>query len=211
MKRQIVGLLLVLLWWPLLAAAATYEVQPGMRIVLPELPASWQVSREASPAMVEHLTEHVREEAAEKGKALTDAQALELARKRLESEELFLFNPHSGAHVQISFTALEKDEQPPSRKSVALSAKYAASGVGDEGWQVTGERHREVAIAGAQTAQRFEIDFTHDDEAGHFVGVVGFAHPYWFWIYATDHGKDPTDQGVIDSLMTQVRLHAMAK
>jgi hypothetical protein len=114
----------------------------------------------------------------------------------------------SGANLLISFSAMDEGEEAPSSKTVAVSAQYAIGGVEDEGWDVTSIQKADTEIAGAQTAQWFVIAYTHDGEANLFMGIVGFANPYWFWIYGNDHLKDPTDRGFIEQLMKNIQIEA---
>lgn len=204
--RRILTLILVLLLQPLLAAAATHEIKPGLKLVLPEVPAPWVITSEPIPALVDHMAEHVAEEAAAKGKTLTDEEAKAGARKRLLQNELFVANPQSGAHLLISFEPLGMKEAEPSAKTIAQSAKYSVDSVADEGWAEVSDRHAQMVIKGAQLAQWFEIDYTHEGKRQAFLGVVGFARPYWFWLYANDHLGNPGDRAVLEKVMRELEI-----
>lgn len=201
MKRRLIAVALVLFWMPLMAQAATYDIYPKVAISIPDLPAVWKVTDKAPMDLVEHIAEHIQEEMAHAGKKLSDEQALKMAKKRLEAEELFLFNPKTEAHVTISIDAMGADEKAPTQADVKLSANYAASGVGEEGWENLKVRYISQKVPGADVAQRFEIDFTHEGEKGQFVGLVGFSNPFWFWVYATDHGGNPADKQTINAIV----------
>jgi hypothetical protein len=196
----------MLLGLPLVAAAEVYELKPGLKVALPEVPAPWTVSREPVPALVEHIAEHLQEEAAEKGRALPQEQAQTAARQRLQANELFVFNQESGAHLLVSFEALREGEKAPSAKAIAQSAKYAAEGVTDEGWTDVTERQAATAVKGAQLAQWFEIGYTHEGQRSVFMGIVGFARPYWFWLYANDHQRSPDDRAVLEKLLRELEI-----
>lgn len=206
MKKISALLLAVLFLLPLAAAAEIHEIKPGLKLSLPELPPSWTVSREPAPALLEHMAEHLQEDAAQQGKTITAEQALAAARKRLQTNELFVFNTESEAHLLISFDALGEGEKAPSAKAVAQSAKYAAEGVADEGWEDVTERHAVTAVKGAQLARWFEIGYSHEGQRSLFMGIVGFANPYWFWLYANDHLRNPEDRAVLEKLLREIEI-----
>lgn len=206
MKRFAALLLTILVFLPLTSAAETYEIKPGLKLTLPELSAPWAVSREPAPALLEHMAEHMQEDAARQGKAISAEQAKTAALKRLQSNELFVYNAESEAHLLISFEPLREGEKAPSAKTVALSAKYAAEGVVDEGWTEVAERHAATAVKGAQLAQWFEIGYSHEGHRSVFMGIVGFANPYWFWLYANDHLRNADDRAVLERLLREIEI-----
>ena len=209
--KKLLFLLIIVLVFPLVVAAQEFELRPGLSVNLPETPAFWKVDTEAPADLLAHMIEHLREDAARNEQAPTDEQLLAAAQKRLEMNDLFVFNPESGAHLLISFSPLGDNESPPSERAIELSAQYAAEGVVDEGWEDVTVRRHAAQIDGARSAQRFEIDYRHEQEQGRFMGVVGFASPYWFWLYANDHLADPDDREVLDSLLRQIRIQAGEK
>lgn len=209
--KRVATLVLALMLVPALAMGATFQLKPDLKVNLPDLMAPWMVSTEPPAELVEHLAEHVLEEAAAQGKTPTPEQAREAAMKRARSNQLFVANPESGAHLLISVSPLEKGEKAPSAKTVALSAEYAADGVADEGWTDVKTQQSATALKGAQTAQWFSIDYSHEGKRSLFLGVVGFAHPYWFWFYGNDHLKDPQDRAVLEHLMRGIEIEVPAQ
>ncbi len=204
--RKFLFLLTVLLVFPLAVSAQEFEPRPGLKVILPKVSDDWQAGTEAPADLLEHMIEHLREDAARNGQSPTEEQLRRAAQQRLATNELFVFNPETGAHLLISFSELEKDEAPPSMRAIELSARYAADGVVDEGWENVKVRQDSAQIDGARSAQRFEIDYSHEGKDSRFVGVVGFAAPYWFWLYANDHLADPEDRQVIETLLSDIRL-----
>lgn len=204
--KRIGVLLLAILLLPLVAAAGVYEIKPRVKLTLPDLPAPWIVSYEPAPALVEHMAEHLQEDAAKQGKTLTAERAQAAARERLQTNELFVFNTESEAHLLISLESLREGEKAPSAKTVARSAKYAAEGVADEGWTDVTERHAVTTVKGAQLAQWFEIGYSHEGQRSVFMGIVGFAKPFWFWLYANDHLRNPDDRAVLEKLLREIEI-----
>lgn len=209
--KRITTLLLALMLLPALALGATFQLKPDLKVNLPELTAPWVVSTEPPAELIEHLTEHVLEEAQAQGKSPTPEQAREVASKQARSNQLFVANPESGAHLLISFSPLAQGETAPSAKTVALSAEYAAEGVADEGWTDVTTEQSATTIKGAQQAQWFTIDYRHEGERSQFLGIVGFAKPYWFWFYGNDHLKNPADRALLEKLMRGIEIEVAAQ
>lgn len=205
MKRTLL-LAFLLFLFPLGALAQVHELRPGLTVVIPELSEPWIATREAPPSMVEHIAEHLQTDAAAKGRTITLEQAMPLARQRLAANELVIFNQKTEAHLLISFSPIEKGERKPSRKTVARSAQIAAGGVTDEGWSDVADRHATARVKGAQHAQYFEISYKEEGEPQLFMGIVGFADPYWFWLYANDHLKNPEDRPVLERILREIEI-----
>ena len=208
-KRNILFLFFVLL--PSLVIAGEYQLKPDLKVIIPEMTRQWIVSTEPTTELVEHLAEHVFDDAIRKGQTPTNEQVQKVAMQRARNNDLFMVNHESGAHVLISFSAIDEGEKEPSSRTVANSARYAIDGVEDEGWIVTSVRKAEIAMAGAQEAQWFAIDYTQDGKANLFMGMVGFANPYWFWFYGNDHLKDPKDRDFLEQLMKSIQIHTRSE
>ena len=130
------------------------------------------------------------------------AQIREATEKRLNINELFIFNPASHARLVVDFSALREGESPPSQKTIATSAEYAGQGlINEEG--VTNVRYKtsKFRLSGAARACRLDAEFNHHNEPFKLVGIVGFVQPYWFYFYYTDPLKDPADLGSMEKLM----------
>lgn len=206
MKRTLLLAFLVTFLLPLAAPAEVHEVRPGLTVAIPELSEPWIVSKEAPPPLVEHMAEHLQTDAAAKGRTITLEQAMPVARQRLAANELVIFNGDSGAHLLISFSPIEKGERKPSPRAIARSAQIAAEGVTDEGWTEVEDRHAMTRVKGAQHAHYLEISYKEEGEPQLFMGIVGFADPYWFWLYANDHLKDPADRPVLEKILREIEI-----
>lgn len=101
---------------------------------------------------------------------------------------------------------LSAKEQPPTAGDIEKSAKFSTESAAEEGWTITDTRQAVTAISGAQLAQWFTIDYSHNNEQQRFSGIVGFAHPYWFWFYANDHLNDPADQKTLEQLLLKIEI-----
>lgn len=66
--KRVATLLLALMLLPALAMGATFQLKPDLKVTLPDLTAPWVASTEPPAELIEHLTEHVLEEAAARAK-----------------------------------------------------------------------------------------------------------------------------------------------
>ena len=114
------------------AMAAVFEVRPGILVNFSDLPSTWQISAEPPESLVRQGAGHIRPaQLAAARKAGIDSPE-EAARQMLKGNELFLYNPQSGAHVKVDFSPLRKDEDPPRARVLKASARFAAEGLQNE-------------------------------------------------------------------------------
>lgn len=169
--------------------------------------SGWVISKEIPDFLLEEFAHHIEHELAEKGLTRSHDEMIAIARKRLASNELYLFNPVSQAWIAVDFSALHNGEQAPDRQSVYNSARYAADSLyGEEG--VTDMTHKvsSVGFYGADYAFRLDADFLSHKELKKFSGIVGFADTYWIYIYYTDRLAEAGDYPLIDTLLNSLTL-----
>lgn len=141
------------------------------------------------------------------GKAAGEGEVRQSAEKRLSANEAFICNPASGACLTIDFSPLRPDESPPSRRAVALSAKYAAEGLAEEeGVTDLLQENRPVSLAGAETVYRVDARFRQNGEPCQFIGLIGFIHPHWFFLYYSDRGRDSGDSPDMERLLKTLTI-----
>jgi hypothetical protein len=205
MKRVVFPLFLALLL-PGLVLAGEFHLKPNLVVILPEVSPPWSVATEPDEAMVASLAEHLQEEAKAAGKEITAQQAGQVALKQAKNNQLFVTNRDSGAHLLISFSPIEPGELLPSAKTVALSARSSAEGVADEGWAVISSEQAVTFINGAEFAQWLRIGYNYEGKPRLFMGIVGFAAPYWFWLYGNDYLQNPGDREFLEKLMLNIKI-----
>ncbi len=154
----------------------------------------WKIGKKAPEFLIEEMAEHLGHEMEETHPEITPAQVRKATEKRLNVNELFIFNPQSHARLVIDFSALREGEPTPSRKIIAASADFAGQGLtNEEGITQVVYRTSRTQLPGASSAYRLEADFNHHDEKIKLLGIVGFSDPYWFYFYYTDPLNDPSD------------------
>ena len=170
----------------------------------------WIVSSEVPDYLVEEYVHHIEHELAEKGQVRTHDEMVTVVHRRLAANELYIYKALSRAWIAIDFSSLHAGEKAPDRQAVFNSARYAAESLsGEEG--VTDVRHTvsSVAVYGADIAFRLDAAFNSHEEPRKFSGIIGFARPYWFYVYYTDELTDPADFSDIDKLLESLTLSRM--
>lgn len=202
MKKYIICLLLTL--FPAIALCESIRLDRSTLLDF-QVPEKW--SRAMSPPLIiiEEMAEHIGHEAAEKGHSPTKSQLLEIAEKRLQANEVILFNENSRAHITIDFSRIGQGEKPPGKASIKLSAKYAGESLkNEEGVLDLDGRISEARIEGAWYAYRYDASYLHHDKKMFFSGIIGFSAPYWFYFYYLDYLEDPADLEKANSIFDSI-------
>lgn len=205
MKNLVLGLAFVLF---LVGAvrAEIIEIVPGLRVNLELGSSEWSASPTPPAFLVDEMTEHLAHEVPV-GQSVDAERLRDMVIKRLAANELFIFNPASGAHLEVDVSPLREDEREPSKGAVADSARFAGQslveeeGVGNVEWKT-----RKVSIPGAKASYRLDASYTFHGGPRRFVGIVGFSAPYWFYLYFTDPLKTPADAAVVDTLIERLAI-----
>lgn len=168
----------------------------------------WSFSRQPPQSLIRRTVARMERQLRAKGQAVHPDAVLEQARQRLTENQGFVCDSASGACLQIEFSPLEPRQALPSDADVATSARYAGQSLAQEPG-VVGARptYRKYRIPGARIAYRLEARYRQDGQARHFIGIVGYFHPYWFFLYYTDPLRNPTDARDMERLLHSVTLH----
>lgn len=201
----------LLLFVPWSAYGATYEVVPGTYLTL-VLPADhWQVSAVPPDFLVEDMAGHLSEEMLRTARAAGMDDPLEVARKNLSINELFVVNPETGAWLAVDFSPLREGESAPNRRTVARSAQFAGQSLqGEEGLSELTYSTKRVRLPGARHAHRLDAEFEKHGTPIRFIGIVGFADPHWIFLYYTDYQEDAQDMVDMEAILKSVRLQSSA-
>jgi len=173
-------------------SAATLTVSEHLALVYQQ-PQGWQATFSAPEFLVRQTTEHVAMHLREAGKPVPD-ELEQKVRKRLATNELFIFNPQTQAHLDIDFSAINADQEPPLKQSLAKSAKYAKEELSREpDLTEVVSSYYEYALKGAAVAYRVDASYKRDGEPRRFVGVISFVDRYWVFLYYTDEARNEED------------------
>lgn len=183
------------------------EVNRDVALGLNTLLEGWTVSSDIPEFLLEEFAHHLEHELEARGLSRTDEEMREVARQRLDANEVFIFNPSSRSYIMVDFSKLRDSEKAPSRQSVFDSARYAADSLStEEGVSDMTSEVSSVHVEGADYAFRLDADFQSHGNSRKFSGVVGFADPYWFFVYYTDTLAGPGDYATIDNLLDNLTI-----
>jgi hypothetical protein len=209
MRRLALLCLGFLLIFPSLALGVSVTVNERLQLDFDLPDQRWNLSREAPDFLVEKAFADLEAELLAQGKNPGRAEIEAVARRRLEANEAFVFNPISKAHLLIDFSPLRQGEEPPSARSVTLSARYAGEGLEEEeGYREVKQKSGKTTLAGAAAASRIDASYLRRGEPGVFVGIIGFASPCWFYLYYTDGLSDPRDLPEMEAILRSMRISA---
>lgn len=213
MPRRFARLFLILVLLLLCACAKhpwpdhLLEVSPGLTLAVQIPPGRWQTSAQPPEFLVAEMAEHLAHDLEAQGKTVDDAALQAAAAKRLAANEYFIFNPVSGAHLDIDFSPLSAGDIAPSRRMVADSAHFAAESlVGEEGVTEVNHRVRRERVKGADYAYSLDAAYRKHDVPTRFYGLIGFVGDSWFFFYFTESGKDPEDYPEARCILRSARL-----
>lgn len=189
--------------------AQMLQIRPDLSLGMPNLGSNWVVTQEVPESLVAETAEHLQHELEAQGKQVPAEKVLEQARKRLTANELFIYNPKTGATMTVDFSPLRGDEGNPGRSTIEKSATYAAQGLEEEeGLAEVTHQTAKTSMFGLQYAYRIDANFQKHGAASRFLGVVGFAAPYWCYFYYTDPLQDPQDYADMNALLQAMVVHA---
>ncbi len=185
------------------SVAVTEDISLGFNMSL----EGWEVDEEAPAFLLDEFVHHIEHELEDMGQVRTQEEMLAVARKRLEANELYIFDVQSRSYIMVDFSQLHNGEKAPSRQAVYNSARYASESLaGEEGVSEVRAEVDSVAVAGAEDAFRLDADYLLHGEERKFAGVIGFADPYWFFIYYTDTLAEPGQYPAIDNLLDNLTI-----
>lgn len=205
MLRPLLLCTLVVLLWVLPVHAVEIAVVKNLILEI-DLREGWSLHREPPDALVEEMAAHVAHEPAAANASLEQVE--KVTRKRMAANEAIIYHSSSGAYLSIDFSALGQGESAPASSTLRLSAEFAAQSLeGEEGvsavvWEVS-----QVNIEGAREAFQLSADYKQHDLPVKFVGIVGYAEGYWFFLYFTDPSQSPVVfeqmQGMLKKLVVR--------
>jgi len=170
-----------------------------------DLSAGWTLHAEPPESLVKEAASHVAHEPAAAN--ATAEQIERVARKRMTANEAFIYHAASGAHLDIDFSPLEQGASAPSTRTLRNSAEYAAQSLEGEDdvtelvWDVTS-----VKIAGAAETFLLSAGYLQHDQPMSFLGYIGYAEGYWFFLYFTTPGKSPATLQEMQSMLDRASI-----
>lgn len=197
--------LFVLLLFPLSGYSQSFQVMPDLTFEF-ELPSSrWQTAETAPRFLIVERAKHIHDNMMKRFKQRGIESKEEAAEVQLKANELFVFNQQTGSYLEIDFSPLKKDDKPPSKRSIALSAKYTGEELEhEEGLSQVKQKSHKVKIVGSKYAYRVDAEFVKHGEPKRFIGLIGFVDKYWFYIYYTAPADATQDLSEMEELLDSI-------
>ncbi len=178
------------------------EAAPDMRLNFYLDPERWRVAEQPPEYLVDDVAEHLEHELEDQGKHPSEKELVQLARERLRNNEAFVFNPETGAHLDVDSSKLREGESVPSAYAIQRSAEYAGESLGsEEGVSDVSYKTENIEIQGAHAATFLDASFRHHDEPRRFLGVIAFADSHWLFLYYTDPLRDEGDYEAMETAL----------
>ncbi len=200
-------LILALIFFPFVVFGESFQIAPGLQLTV-ELPnQQWQTSQTAPDFLVEERAMHIHDNMMKrfKKKGITTKKAA--AEFQLKANELFIFNPQTKAYLEIDFSKLKKDEKAPSKRSIALSAKYTGEELEhEEGLSQVRQKSSKAHIEGAKHSYRVDAQYVKHGKAKKFIGLIGFANNHWFYLYFTIPDGVGQDMAEVEAILKSISL-----
>ncbi len=96
---------------------------------------------------------------------------------------------------------------PPSKKAIALSAKYTGEELEhEEGLSQVRQKSSKAHIEGAKHTSRVDTQYIKHGEAKKFVGLIGFANAHWFYLYFTIPDGAWQDMAEVEAILKSITL-----
>jgi len=170
-----------------------------------DLSEGWTLHAEPPGSLVKEAASHIAHEPAAAN--ATAEQIEKVARKRMTANEAFVYHVESGAHLDIDFSPLEQGASAPSTRTLRNSAEYAAQSLEGEddvtelAWEVD-----PVKIDGAAETFLLSAGYLQHDQPMTFLGYIGYAEGYWFFLYFTTPGKSPATLPEMQTMLDRASI-----
>ncbi len=212
MRPILFCLVLLLLAAPV--CAQQHRLADDLVLMFATVPAGWQLVDEPPAVAVRAMVDDMRLDAAQNGRKVDEEALEQTALRYVRANELWLVRPETGAFVMIDISPLNDDEAAPDYETLRASALHALAGIEEHAaepaqvdWQLRSRR-----VSGLRAAVELQASYRalgpDNDPARarprRFLGLIGFAAPYWVYLYANDPQTDPADAVTLRAWFDQV-------
>ena len=212
MIRYICLFTILMMLCPLLSFAQSIRM-PSDTVINFTLPSDlWDVSVDAPNAAIEAMVAHMVYDR-EKNGVKFDIEELRATAKKLNKvNNLFIYNAGTEAYLLFSFSPHSRSEKPLSEKLIRNSVKWTIGALDDNAgvsdlnsYQTTVEP---VEIPGIEYAQQVTSNNPLFGDPHKFIGVIGYAYPYWVFLYYNEKVKNSTDFPEMQQVIKSIKLTA---
>jgi hypothetical protein len=201
------SLVIIILLSPVGVYSASLDIAPGKVLHLSLPSEHWTISSVPPEFLVDEMAGHLNDGMLKMARQAGIEDRRGAALHLLSQNELFVYQAATGAHMQIDFSRLRDGESVPSRKTVEVSAEYSGQALVNED-DVDLDNFEVVAFDLPGTSATFRLSAEYDKHGRryNFVGLIGYADPYWVYFYYTEPSSADSDTEEIDSLMSSISI-----
>jgi len=210
MRCYLYPFLTLLMLIPSFASGQTARL-PGNYMINFTLPSDrWEVSADAPALAIEAMMVDMSHDKKKKGEEVDMVKLRALSEEFIKINDLFIYNQATEAYLMISLSPYGREEKPPTEKTIRSSAHWAVEALDDHAEVEDLDSYRtivqSVEISGVEYATQIVSDNPLFGEPHNFIGVIGFAYPYWVFLYYNDKAKDPGDLSEMQQIIKSVEL-----
>lgn len=179
-----------------------------------ELPGDkWQVSSTPPQLAIDAMYADLVFGKKQKGEDYDPEKLRQMATKFVQINNLYIYNEESEAYLMISISPFDEKHGPPKKKHIKKSAKWAVDAILE---------HADVSdlssftsstsfieVPGMNYAARIDADYPMFGEPHHFIGIIGYSHPYWVFMYYNDKLKDSDDLKEMKNIISSIKFDRM--
>jgi hypothetical protein len=200
------------MFYPILSIAQSVRL-PSDTVINFTLPSDrWDVSVEAPELAIEAMVADMVYGRQRNGISFDRKELLEKAKKLIKVNNLFIYNTETEAYLMVSFSPHGQREKPLSKKHIRRSVEWTVEALDDHAGvselassQTTVEP---VEIPGVEYAQQVTSNNPLFGDPHKFIGIIGYAYPYWVFMYYNDKVKDSTDYSEMQQILKSIKLTA---
>ncbi len=179
-----------------------------------ELPSDrWQVATEAPQLAIDAMYDDLVFGKKQKGEDFDPEKLRTMAVKFVQTNNLYIYNEQTEAYLMISISSYNEETGPPGKKAILGSAQWAVDAISEHAdvkdlspYKSSIER---VDIPGMKYAVKVDSNYPLFGEPHHFIGIIGYSHPYWAFLYYNDKVKNTQDLTEMRRLLDSIKFDKM--
>jgi hypothetical protein len=179
-----------------------------------ELPSNrWQVSQQAPQLAIDAMYVDLVHGKEKKDESYDPEKLKKMAEKFLNTNNLYIFNAETEAYLMVSIAPFKEESGIPGKKSIRASAKWAAEAIAEHAEVENLSKYNMsvemIEIPGVKYAAKVDSNYPLFGEPHHFIGIIGYSHPYWVFIYYNDKLKQSQDLPEMKKLLDSFKFDKM--
>ena len=210
MSRYLYPFLTLVLLIPSFASGQTARL-PGNYMINFTLPSDrWEVSVDAPALAIEAMMVDMAHDKKKKGEEVDMVKIRELSQEFIKINDLFIYNQATEAYLMISLSPHGREESPPTEKTIRSSVRWTVEALDEHAEVEDLNSYQTIVHSGEISGVEYATQIVSNNplfgEPHNFIGVIGYAYPYWVFLYYNDKAKDPKDLSEMQQIIKSVEL-----